>query len=94
MAISFTVVMEFDGTTSVSQFVAKPAANALKLWLARLAEPNAFGLSRRSARLLQTAFVDDSSAELTTLKGVVGVWCTTALAGDKLALIHLVKTCR
>jgi hypothetical protein len=92
--------MEFEGTTSVSQFIAEQAADALKLWLAGLGEPNAYGLSGSSARLLKAAFadehafVDDPAAMLSPIQGVASVWCTTARVRGKLALLTLVKTCR
>src|SRR5262245_21665218 len=90
----FTVVMEFDGTTSISQFVAARVGDALKLWLIRLQEPNAYGLSRSLARSLHTAFVKHPSTAPVRIEGVANVWCTTAFVGRKFALLNIVKTCR
>ncbi len=90
----FTVVMEFAGTTSVSQFTADEAADALKMWLTRLIQPDAYGLSRSSARQLEKAFADNYHRTLEPVEGLVNVWCTVALVSGKLALLNVVKTCR
>ena len=95
----FTVIMEFDGTTSVSQVVAQDVRGALRLWLDRLREPGACGLSRSAARSIQESFAEeDETKNVGNIKGVVNVWCTTALVGrnasSKLALLNIVKTNR
>jgi hypothetical protein len=85
--------MEFEGTTSVSQFAAQRAADALKLWLAGLGEPKAYGLPGPSARLLEMAFAEDPQVSPTPIEGVENIWCSSASVRGKLALLNLVKTC-
>jgi hypothetical protein len=89
----FTVIMEFDGTTSVSQFAAQGITEALRLWIAGLSQSNAYGLSGSSARQLAMAFAEDRERCPTPIDGVENVWCSTALAEGQLALLNIVKTC-
>lgn len=85
----FTVLMEFDGTTSASQVNAKDEIQALRLWASRLLESGCYGLSETAARQLQTALATE---ELERVAGLSNVWCTTAVTGGRLALFHIVRT--
>ena len=55
----FTVVMEFEGTTSVSQVRADGPAEAVRHWLERLGSGTAYGLTRDQARRLREGFSGD-----------------------------------
>jgi len=96
----YTVIMEFDGTTSVSQVVARDVRGALRLWLDRLREPGSYGLSRSALRRLQVAFTEEcemmNGVTPVNIRGAINVWCTTAVVGRraprKLALLNIVKT--
>jgi len=91
----FTVIMEFRGTTSVSQFVAADPQSAMKLWQEGLAGPNPYGLSDSSARrLLKAAIAQEPCDVPVPLEGLKSVWCRTVLAGGQLALLNIVKTSR
>jgi len=91
----FTVVMEFDGTTSVSQFVATSVKNALKLWRKGLDQPIVYDLSPSSAQSFKVAYDKrDPDRAPVPINGVAGVWCTTVVVGNRLALLNIVKTRR
>jgi hypothetical protein len=48
----FTVVMEFEGTTSVAQLLAPSVEDAVTLWVKGLSDPVVYGLTgRQRARL-------------------------------------------
>jgi len=99
----FTVVMEFEGTTSISQVNARHPNDALMLWAAGLAASNAYGLSRSSARRLQSAIIEDANRAVSAnigddpvkIDGVKNVWCKSVAVEPKgLALFNIVKTAR
>jgi hypothetical protein len=85
----FTVLMEFEGTTSASQVKASSADDALRLWALRLSESGCYGLSGPAARQLQIALATDG---MEGIDGLANVWCTTATVGERLAILHIVKT--
>ena len=89
----FTVFLELEGTTSVSQFNAASVEEALDLWVENLTGPQDYGLTEDQALRLATAFRSDCDAKsLVPLKGLQRVWCTTCRAGNSLALLNLVET--
>jgi hypothetical protein len=85
----FTVIMEFDGTTSASQIKASHAEEALQIWASRLLKNGRHGLSQRAASELQNVLETDRVEEI---RGLFNVWCTTALAEERLAILHIVNT--
>ncbi len=94
----FTVVMEFDGTNSVSQFVASDAEMALSLWLKGLTKAWAYGLSRASAEKLRKALLHSRELQGSTqpvpIEGMTNVRCETCAVGRKHALLNIVQTSR
>jgi hypothetical protein len=86
----FTILMEFEGTTSASQVRASSVNEALRLWADRLCEPGCYGLSEAAAHRLRKAMGGEDGAE--GVNGLSNVWCTTAIAGESLAILHVVKT--
>jgi uncharacterized protein YabE (DUF348 family) len=95
MALSlYTVIMEFEGTTSVSQTTAGTVVEALKLWSGGLSESEHYGLAPASASRLLEALVDSQDDEPVQITGTTNVWCTSILVGKKSALLNIVKTSR
>lgn len=90
----YTVIMEFEGTTSISQKTAKTAVEALALWSDGLRQPEHYGLAPASARRLFDSIREKHDMKPVNINGTANVWCTTVLAGENLALLNIVKTCR
>ena len=79
----FTVVMEFEGTTSVSQFKAANAEDALRLWLKGLRKTDRYGLTAKQVSRLASGSESDEDMIPALLNGIRKVWCTEVLAADK-----------
>lgn len=90
--MQFTIVMELAGTTSVSQVFAATAREALAKWNQKLGETNSYGLSSANATLLKEGLALLGSYALVEVDGLDNVWCATLLAGENLAMFHLVNT--
>ena len=90
----YTVIMEFEGTTSVSQTTASTVVEALALWADGLRQPENYGLSSASAHRLFDCIREEKDVKPVGIRETVNVWCTTVLAGDSLALLNIVKTSR
>jgi hypothetical protein len=89
----FTVVMEFEGTTSVSQFQAANADDALRLWLKGLRKPGPYGLTAKQVSRLVRGSESDEGMIPALLDGIRSVWCTWVLAADKgMALLNIIAT--
>jgi hypothetical protein len=84
----FTVVLEFNGGTYISQFrVVSPRA-ALKKYAAQVVGNTAIGQLPTRRRLADQLKADEPIA----IEGVHGVWCCSAVIGRKGALVNIVKT--
>jgi hypothetical protein len=84
--------MEFEGTTSISQFSAADTARALASWIDGLKEPNQYALRQPSADALYFEMMRHLE-EPVEIDGTSNAWCVTAaVPGRRLALINIVKT--
>ena len=88
----YTLLLEYSGTTSVSQVHAHSPEKALLQWTVQLLEPKAYGLSKLAARNLKAALDRQGGHSLASLDGLAKVWCTTTLVKEELALLHIVET--
>jgi hypothetical protein len=103
--ILFTMILEFDGTNSVSQFLARDADAAYQKWLRGLSYRNRYGLDEKQAHNVAKALkenrdlhrnvndalgVDDD--ELTALRGLQNAWCVFTFAGRKPILLNVIAT--
>jgi hypothetical protein len=87
----YTIILEFEGTTSIAQEEAMGPDEALNQWFKGLADKDSYGLTAaQSQALLATSCPDPF--ETVEVTGVRSVWCATALASDNLALFTIVKT--
>ena len=88
----FTVVMDFQGTTSVSQVRAIEASDALMRWVHSLKTDAACGLTSDQRTRLLNAF-DVEVDKVTSLGGVRNVWCATISVPDGgLAVLNIIAT--
>jgi hypothetical protein len=84
----FTVILEFDGGTYISQFQAASAHNAAMKHVAHV-----IGIKRMSTPVNRRRLADGLSGENpVAIEGVRNVWCCSATVGKKLALVNIVKT--
>lgn len=84
----FTVLLEFDGGTYISQFRAPSVGAAARMHATDLSANEAVGglQTRRSlARYLRTEVP-------VAIAGVRNVWCNCATVGGKFALVNIVAT--
>ena len=90
----FTIVMEFEGTTSVTQFRADSVQDALRLWLNDLSQQGIFGLTDvQRTRLAKGCSDFDLDLAPAPLHGRQSIWCSTISAqGGGMALLNIVET--
>ena len=91
----FTIVMDFEGTTSVSQFRTTSVPLAVKLWLGELRKPKAYALTdRQRSRLLKGYERYDANFDLPPASlGLQSAWCQTISAVDKgIAVLNVIET--
>lgn len=86
----FTVVLDFDGGTYVSQTRARTIAELSVRIAADIDWDAVLGRSRRDARRRYCAALSES--EPVPVAGLVSVWCLSALFGRKVAVVHVVQT--
>lgn len=88
----YTLLLEFSGTTSVSQVEALDPNEAFRLWTAKLEGTDAYGLSGHAARDLRAAIGRQDDHSIVSIDGLTGVWCTTSLVNQDLAILHVIET--
>jgi hypothetical protein len=90
----FTVIMDFEGTTSATQFRADFVQDALRLWLNDLSQPGIFGLTDLQRTRLAEGCADfDLDLAPAPLQGLQSIWCSTVSAqGGGIALLNIVET--
>ena len=84
----FTVVLEFDGGTYISQFRARSAHRAAANCAAHLVGINGMSTLANRKRLASCL----SRERPVAIQGVRNVWCCSASIGKKLALVNIVAT--
>lgn len=84
----FTLVLEFDGGTYISQFRAPSVHRAVAEYRSRLVRDKVV-----SALSVRRRLADALSAESpVAIEGVRSVWCCSTSIGRKLALLSIVAT--
>ena len=92
----FTIILEFEGTNSVSQFSASGPNAAFRKWVQGLENPKNYALTPQQARAVTKALADrgelqrrvndvlaTDDRELAPLHGLKNIWCVIAFAGRK-----------
>ena len=104
----FTIILEFDGVNSVSQFSAPSAAAAFQKWVQGLDKPSNYALTSIQAQSVADALAAHSQLqrdvnealgvdhdELAPLNGIKNVWCVVASSGKrprKHVLLNIIAT--
>jgi len=84
----FTVILEFNGGTYISQFRASSPDNAAKKHAVHL-----LGIKGMSTPAIRKELADQLSLDRPIgLGGIRRVWCCSASVGKKLALVNIVAT--
>jgi hypothetical protein len=84
----FTVVLEFDGGTYISQFRARSVGRAVAKFASQLVGDKAFCTLEARRRLAEGL----SGEKLVAIVGVRNVWCCFVSVGRKGALVNIVTT--
>lgn len=86
--------MDFEGTTSATQFRTDSVRNALRLWFDDLSQPHSYGLTDlQRERLAEGCTDSDIDIDPTPLADLQSIWCSTVLArSGSLALLNIVET--
>lgn len=84
----FTVILEFDGGTYISQFRASSPRDAAVKHADHVVRLNGMSTPRNRGRLSGRLSVETPVA----IEGVRKVWCCSASVGRKLALVNIVAT--
>ena len=88
----FTVVMNFEGTTSVTQVKASSPAVALEQWLRSLNNEGAYGLTTGQRVRLLDSFDSEVDGPPVPLDGLINAWCATLGPRGALAILNFVRT--
>ncbi len=88
----FTIILEFEGTTSVSQFAASSVDEAYRSWFQELKDAGRYGLNQLQAERLAAALSFDGIRTPTPLAYTTNVWCTSTHVDDNYALLNFVAT--
>lgn len=84
----FTLFLEFDGGTYISQFRAASVQDAIAQY-----SPHVVGNKAISASSLRKRLAESLSAEKpVAIHGVRNVWCCSVSVGKKFALLNVVTT--
>jgi hypothetical protein len=84
----FTLILEFDGGTYISQLRAASVARAVAQYPSQLLSNKAVSTLAVRKRLAQSFSTENPVA----IEGVQNVWCCSASAGKKFALLNIVTT--
>ena len=88
----FTIILEFEGTTSVSQFSARSVGAAYRQWHHGLKDPRRYGLEANQAERLASALLFDGFQRPTPLRSTKNVWCVSTHVNDSYALLNFIAT--
>ena len=88
----FTIILEFEGTTSVSQFAGPSVDAAYRAWFEGLKDPGRYGLDPTQAERLAAALSFDGLQTPTRLASTANVWCTSTNVDENYALLNFVAT--
>ena len=88
----FTIILEFEGTTSVSQFSGRSVDEAYRGWFQGLKDAGRYGLNPEQAERLAAALSFDGIRPPTPLASTKNVWCTSTHVDENYALLNFVAT--
>ena len=88
----FTVILEFEGTTSVSQISARNVDGAYRNWFKGLSDQHRYGLDENQASRLAYALSLDDLRSPTPIAATKNVWCVSTQVDGHYALLNFVAT--
>jgi hypothetical protein len=88
----YTVILEYDGGTYISQVRASDETEAVKAWAKVFWEENYIPKTSRYLANAVYKEIQNDWIKPIALSGVVAVWCLTASFRRKIALLNIVKT--
>jgi hypothetical protein len=88
----FTIILEFEGTTSVSQFSARDVGEVYRSWFQGLKNPSRYGLDANQSERLASALLSDDLQPPTPLASTENVWCVSTHVDENYALLNFVAT--
>lgn len=88
----FTIILEYEGTTSVSQVPGRSVDEAYRGWFQGLQDPGRYGLDPKQAEALTAALSFDGIQSPTPLAHSKNVWCISAHVDENLALLNFIAT--
>lgn len=86
----YTIVLDFKGSTYITQVQASSYRAVLRIWANSLLPGVIRGMREASIRQLRAELAD---VEPVLLDGLQHAWCTSVLVRGRLALINFVRTC-
>lgn len=86
----YTIVCAYDGGTYISQVSATGARTAAEAWASAFREERP--AAKGSRRLADDVVGRLGSEPPVAVQGLAGVWCVTAVARGKAALIHIITS--
>ena len=87
----FTVVMEYNEGTYISQIKNASPENALRLWGTSLDLNTIPNFGSKSKKILLNELLD-CNHKLVLLDKMVNAWCTSLVIRNKLILLNIIKT--
>lgn len=101
----FTVILDFDGTNSVSQFSESGPEQAFEKWWKNLDNPVNYGLKPDPARALAAALQNEWNEHIESelrhgrkslfvrlVSEMTNVWCVWLSVGEKSVLVNIIAT--
>lgn len=88
----FTIMLEYEGTTSVSQVPGRSVDEAYRGWFRGLQDPGRYGLDPQQAKGLAAALSFDCIQSPTPLASTKNVWSISARVDENLALLNFIAT--
>jgi|GEM_PF-4079942 len=90
----YTLIVEYEGLTSISQFIAESPAEAVDKWFAAIGDGTPYGLTTEQTRALSSAYAarDEEEIDVSPVSGVSGVWCATVFGDPEVAFYNIVAT--
>jgi len=88
----FSLVVDYDGGTYISQVRALTEREALYAWCEKCADDYDVPAEVRPIATALLENLDKDTHEPVALQGLTAAWCASTLLDDKLALINVIKT--
>ena len=85
----FTVILDYEGGTYISQVHSTSTRTALFAWLKRLPKARIPGIGKRAIASLRSSLAEE---QVVTLSRLSQVWCASCSLRRGLALINVVQT--